>query len=148
MTYLILTCFLFAFWGCEMPPLWVYFRNYSANTVKLSVTLIRKEDYPRLPNRVIFYDTASKRKNMCGERRYEQFVTWTDPLNFEIDIPPYTVIDVNDIAAGNRKIFNELLIASTPFKTDTLLSGIYFPISEKFHFRGGFSKYKFYYDFN
>ncbi len=145
--YLLSACVMLFFWGCEMPPLYVYFRNYSNQTVHLYVTLDSKKNFPRLPNRVTFYDTASKRKTLCGNQRDDQMVDWMDTNHFTIAIPPHTIIDINDIATGNRRNFDLLLVAITSNKTDTLINTGNYLLHNKFHFTGGFSKYKYYYDF-
>jgi len=104
-----------------MPPTNLYFRNLSDQPVRLIGRLVDKNRFEKLPNKVDFYDMPTSKKEMHGERKYRQFVTWTDSTGFFIDVPANIVIDVADISRGLRlgKVPDVMLVTTTTIKTDT-----------------------------
>src|SRR5688572_20545909 len=85
--------------GCTIPAE-VFFRNFSNEKVRLHATLVERRYFDKLPNKVNFYDTAIKRRQFYGDWRSSGLVTWVDTSTFYIDVPAFTVVDVEDVSRG------------------------------------------------
>lgn len=145
---LLLIAILFA--GCTIPAE-LYFRNYSTATIRLQTTLIKRSYFNRLPNKLSFYDTATKRHQYYGVWRKQALVTWIDTTTFYIDVLPATVVDVKEISNGlvlGATQPDVLLLTIKEGKTDTLLKGDYLYLTTKFKCRpyGIFKPPIYYYD--
>src|SRR5215217_6732469 len=81
---LVLISFLLS--GCIIPAD-VFFRNFSNQTVRLQATLADRRRFEKLPNKVNFYDTSTKKRHFYGDWRTNAFVRWVDTTTFYIDIP-------------------------------------------------------------
>jgi hypothetical protein len=136
LTSIICCCFA----GCTIPCN-IYFINHSGETVRLKASLLNRERFNKLPNKVNFYDTAQKKRLFTGDWRTTQLVTWKDSVNFFIDVPAHTVIDIADISNGltlGSKAPGILLVIEKNSTTDTILSGDYLSVSKKFAFKNSF----------
>jgi hypothetical protein len=124
--------------GCTIPAT-VLFRNYSNERVRLKARLIDRRRFDKLPNKVDFYDTTTKGRQYYGDWRSNGLVTWVDTTTFYIDIPAFTVVNVADISrrlvlgAGQPDV---LLLMIANNKVDTLTTGDYFSLVEKFQSTG------------
>lgn len=124
--------------GCTIPAE-VYFRNYSDKKTRLQASLVDRRLFDKLPNRITFYDTATKKHDLYGKWRLSTLVTWVDSTRFYVDIPAFTVINIEDISRGltlGAKEPDIILTMTTDNKTDTLMTGEYFSIVKKFKERG------------
>ena len=134
-----LTIFVFLLLsGCTIPAT-VLFRNFSKETVRLQATLIDRHRFDKLPNKVDFYDTATKKRQYYGDWRTSSLVTYIDTNTFYIDVPAFTVVDVADISRGlvlGARSPDVLLLMITGNKVDTLTTGGYSSLAEKFHSTG------------
>lgn len=133
-----LTLILIFFAGCTIPAE-IYFRNLSPNSVRLQASLVDRRRFDKLPNRVNFYDTSTKKRQFYGEWRTDALVTWVDTSTFYIDVPAYTVVDLADISRGltlGAKQPDVILSMIVNNKTDTLTTGDYSSIVAKFKLRG------------
>lgn len=120
--------------GCVIPAE-VFFRNFSNQTVRLQATLADRRLFKKLPNKVYFYDTATKKRQFYGDWRTNAFVSWVDTTTFYIDIPASTVINIADVSNGLALGSNQpdvLLLAITDNKRDTLTTGDYPSLAAKF----------------
>jgi hypothetical protein len=137
------------FTGCTIPCD-VFFRNLSNETIELKGKLIDRRYFDKLPNKVNFYDTAQNSKQIYGKWKYQQLITWIDSVNFHIDIPPFSIINVGDVSNGltlGAKSPDVLLIVFSNTKADTLTTGDYPSLAAKFQAkRKIFSKPVYYYD--
>ncbi len=136
MRRLILLATVF-FAGCTVPAE-VYFRNYSNKAVRLQATLTDRRRFEKLPNKVTFYDTATK-KQWYGNWRSTAMVTWTDTATFYIDVPAFTVVNVADISRGlilGSREPDVMLLMMADNKTDTLTTGDYLSVTKKFKYEG------------
>jgi len=135
--------------GCTIPCN-VFFRNLSNKIVGLKGKLVDRQYFDKLPNKVNFYDTAQNPKGMHGKWEYQQLVTWIDSTNFDIDIPPFSVINLADVSMGltlGTTSPNVLLIVVSGTKADTLTTGDYLSLKAKFKEKyAAFSKPVYYYD--
>lgn len=135
--------------GCTIPC-GIYFRNLTGSVVRLQATLLDRCYFDKLPNAVNFYDTAQKSKTIIGNWKYQRLVTWVDSTGFFIDVPPKTSIDVADISNGLTLGTHSpmiLLLAVRENKIDTVTTGYYTSVADKFKVKGGaFSKPVYYYD--
>jgi hypothetical protein len=124
--------------GCTIPGK-IFFRNYSKENVRLQATLVERRYFDKLPNKVNFYDTATKRKEYCGNWKYSGLVTWVDTTTFYINVPPFTVVDIADISRGlvlGARQPDIILLTIIDKKVDTLMTGEYFSFAKKFLYRG------------
>jgi hypothetical protein len=143
--FIILICTLFL--GCTIPCD-VFFRNLSNETVLLKGKLVDRWYFDKLPNKVDFYDTAQKLRQICGGWKYQKLITWTDSTNFHIDIPPYSIIDLGDVSRGltlGARSPDVLLIVSSSIKADTLTTGDYPSLAAKFQVKRAFFSNPVYY---
>ena len=145
----ILTSVLF--FGCTIPA-HMYFRNYSNKIVQLRATLIDRNYFEKLPNRVEFYDTATTEKDYYGKWRYRGLVSWIDSSTLYVNVPPYTDIDLADVSNGltlGARQPDVILLLQSDNKTDTLLTDEFHSVFKKFKFvpYGIFRDPVFYYDF-
>ena len=140
-------CALFS--GCTIPCDF-FFRNLSNETALLKGRLVDRWRFDKLTNKVNFYETAQTSRKIYGEWKYQKLVIWTDSVSFEIDIPAYNIIDFSDVSRGltlGAKSPDVLLIISSNTKIDTLSTGDYISLKEKFHVKGCFfSTPVYYYD--
>lgn len=121
----IFICALFS--GCTIPCD-IFFRNLSNETVLLKGRLVDRWYFDKLPNKVNFYDTAQTSRKIYGEWKYQKLITWTDSVNFQINIPAYNIVDLSDVSRGltlGAKSPDVLLIVSSNTKIDTLTNGDY-----------------------
>lgn len=151
-TMKILTIFiitLFFFTGCTIPCE-IYFRNFSKETIKLQATLLNRNNFDKLPNKVSFYDSAKNKRRIYGDWKYQKLVTWIDSTTFFIDIPSKTIIDVGDISNGlilGTISPGVILIAFKTRGNDTITTGDYHSVAIKFQQkRSLFAKPIYYYD--
>jgi hypothetical protein len=137
------------FIGCTIPCD-IFFRNLSDEEVQLKGKLVDRKYFDKLPNRVNFYDTAHKSKQIYGELKFRKLITWIDSNRFHIDIPPHCVVDLSDVSNGltlGTTSPNVLLIISRSTKVDTLTTGDYSSVVAKFRVKSAFlSKPIYYYD--
>lgn len=146
-----LTILVFIFLtGCTIPAT-VLLRNYSNGKVRLLAKIPDRSRFDKLPNKVNFYDTASRKKEYHGAWRESSSVTYIDSVTFQIDIPAFTVIDLADVSRGlilGSRSPDVLLLAYRSDHVDTLTTGSYFSIAEKFRTTGYsvFKKPVYYYD--
>jgi hypothetical protein len=147
---ILLTAFLFA--GCIIPAK-VFFRNFSNQKVRLQASLNDRRRFNKLPNRVTFYDTSTRKRQYYGNWRENGLVTWVDTATFYVDIPAYTVINIADISNGltlGSKQPDVLLLLISDHKIDTLTKGDFPSLADKFKTKGynplGTAIY--YYDFH
>ncbi|MBC7421912.1 MAG: hypothetical protein H7334_00495 [Ferruginibacter sp.] len=144
-TFIICTVFT----GCTIPCN-VFFRNLSSKTVGLKGKLVDRQYFDKLPNKVNFYDTAQNLKDMHGKWKYQQLVTWVDSTSFDINIPPFSVINLADVSMGltlGTTSPNVLLMVFSGTKADTLTTGDYLSLKAKFREKNAvFSKPIYYYD--
>ena len=144
-TFIISTLFT----GCTIPCS-VFFRNLSNKTVGLKGKLVDRLYFDKLPNKVNFYDTAQNPKGIYGKWKYQQLVTWIDSTSFDINIPPFSVINLADVSMGltlGSRSPNVLLIVFSGTKADTLTTGDYLSLKAKFREKYAvFSKPIYYYD--
>ena len=120
--------------GCTIPCE-IYFRNLTTDNVRLRATLINRQYFKKLPNQVNFYETTENKKEIIGKWKYESLVTWVDATTFFIDVPPKMAIDVADISNGlvlGTKSPDVLLLALRPNSIDTLTTGDYMSVANKF----------------
>jgi hypothetical protein len=147
LTIFIVTLFFFA--GCTIPCE-IYFRNFSNETIKLQATLLDRNNFDKLPNRVSFYDSAKNKNHIYGDWKYQKLVTWIDSTTFFIEIPSKTIIDVKDISNGltlGTMSPDIILIAVKSNGTDTITTGDYHSIADKFQQKKFlFAKPIYYYD--
>ena len=145
---LFLTFFICAlFLGCTIPCD-IFFRNLSNETVLLKGRLVARWRFDKLPNKVNFYDTAQTSRKIYGGWKYQKLITWTDSVNFQINIPAYSIVDLSDVSRGltlGAKSPDVLLIISSNTKIDTLTNGDYTSLKEKFHVKGSFLSTPIYY---
>ena len=128
------TPILIVFAGCTIPA-HMYFRNYSGKTVQLKSTLIDRKYFSKLPNKVNFYDTSTREKEYYGEWRYNGLVTWVDSTTLNVNVPPYTVIDLADVSNGltlGARQPDVLLVLIADHKVDTLIVNDFFSVEKKF----------------
>lgn len=147
--FILLIALLFA--GCEIPAE-VYFRNFSGQTVRLQASLIDRSRFNKLPNRVTFYDTSTRKRQYYGNWRRNGLVTWVDTATFYVDVPAYTIINIADVSNGltlGSKEPEVLLLLISDHKTDTLMKGDYSSLARKFKEKGynPLGTVKYYYDF-
>src|SRR3569623_263855 len=83
---ILLVAFLLA--GSTIPAE-VFFRNFSAKQVRLQATLIDRSRFDKLPIKVTFYDTATRKHLYYGYWRSNGLVTWADTATFYVDVPAY-----------------------------------------------------------
>ena len=146
-----LTAFLFVFFaGCTIPA-HVYFRNYSNKKVRLQATLVDRNHFDKVPNKVYFLDTSNEKGRYYGEQRSSSLVTWLDTITFYIDVPAYTVVNIADVSKGlvlGGVQPDVLLILIADNKVDTLTTGDFFSLDKKFQWTGYgvFRDPVFYYD--
>ena len=143
--YIVATVFLFS--GCIVPAK-IYFRNKSSFTVRLKGKIAEKEDFNRLPNKVDFYTLPQKEKGDYGVWKQTTFLTWVDTANFFIDIPPNTVVDIEDVSDSyslGLPFPRVVLIVTTENNTDILSNGsaefLYSKFVETRKFLSGFTYY-------
>jgi hypothetical protein len=146
---ILLVAFLLA--GCTIPAE-VFFRNFSAKKVRLQATLIDRSRFDKLPNKVTFYDTATRKHLYYGNWRSNGLVTWVDTATFYVDVPAYTVINLADVSNGltlGSRQPEVLLLLIADNKTDTLTTGDYPSLALKFTQKGynPLGTVKYYYDF-
>jgi len=146
---LLLIAFLVA--GCTIPAE-VFFRNYSGKKVRLQASLIDRSRFNKLPNKVTFYDTSTRKHQYYGNWRENVLVRWVDTATFYIDVPGHTVINIADVSNGltlGSKQPEVLLLLISDDKTDTLMKGDYLSLTHKFKTKGynPFSTAIYYYDF-
>ena len=147
--FVLLITFLFA--GCEIPAE-VFFRNFSSQTVRLRASLINRNRFNKLPNKVTFYDTSTRRHRYYGGWQKNGLVTWVDTTSFYVDVPAYTVINIADVSNGltlGSRQPEVLLLLIANNKTDTLTTGDYPSLAHKFKQAGynPLGTVKYYYDF-
>jgi hypothetical protein len=82
--------------GCTLPCNFL-FRNLSNNTVLLQVTIKDKSFFNKLPNSVALYNLPKNEKKLIGIERSSMLVKWIDTSHFEVEVPPKTVIQLDDI---------------------------------------------------
>ena len=137
------------FFGCTIPCD-VFFRNLSSETVRLNGKLVDRWHFDKLPNKVDCYDTAQRARHVYGEWKYQKLITWSDSTSFQIDIPPFCVIDVGDVSNGltlGARSPDVFLVVSSSSKIDTLTTGDYQSLAAKFQVKKSFfSKPIYYYD--
>jgi len=134
--FILLISILFA--GCTIPAK-VFFRNFSNQKVRLQATLVDRRFFDKLPNKVDFYDTATRKKQYVGEWRATDLVTWTNTTTFYIDVPPFTVVDVDDVSRGlvlGARSPDVQLVMFSENKIDTLTDGDYISLAAKFKTTG------------
>src|SRR4051812_45575951 len=85
--------------GCTIPAE-IFFRNFSNRKVRLQATLVDRFRFDKLPNKVNFYDTATKSRQYAGDWQSSRLVTWLDTATFYIDVPPFTILNLADISRG------------------------------------------------
>lgn len=85
--------------GCTMPCN-IYFRNLFQATVGLNVQLTSRDYFTKLPNKNSILRITKKGKNICGDWKQNQLITWVDSVNFYIDVPTNTVVNLKDISNG------------------------------------------------
>ena len=146
---LTLLAFLFLS-GCSIPAT-VLVRNFSEEQVRLQATLADRRDFKKLPNQVDFYDTATRKRQYCGDWKGSRLITWVDSTTFYVDVPAFTVIDVADISKGlvlGARQPDVLLQLIADNKTDTLTAGDYLSLAKKFQSSGAglFRNPVYYYD--
>jgi hypothetical protein len=146
---LLLIAFLFA--GCTIPAE-VFFRNFSGEKVRLQASLIDRSRFNKLPNKVTFYDTSTRKHQYYGNWRENGLVTWVDTATFFIDVPAHTVINIADVSNGltlGSRQPEVLLLMISAGKTDTLTKGDYPSLAAKFKTKGynPFGTAVYYYDF-
>ena len=145
----VLICFLLE--GCTIPAK-VFFRNFSNEEVRLQVTLVDRRRFTKLPNAVNFYDTATRKGKYWCNWKSSNLVTWVDTTTFYIDVPAFTVVDVEDISRGlvlGARQPDVMLRMITECKVDTLTNGDYYSLAAKFK-STGYGPFKppiYYYDF-
>lgn len=137
--------------GCQIPAE-VYFRNFSNQTVRLRASLIDRHRFNKLPNKVTFYDTSTRKHQYYGDWQKNGLVTWVDTATFYVDVPAYTVINIADVSNGLTLGSREpdvLLLLIADNKTDTLTTGSYPSLAHKFIQKGynPLGTVKYYYDF-
>ena len=113
----------------------MYFRNFSNQTVRLQAKLVDRRRFEKLPNRVNFYDTSTKKRHYYGDWRKNALVSWVDTTTFYIDIPASTVINIADVSNGltlGSRQPEVLLLLIAGNKTDTLTTGSYPSLDNKF----------------
>ncbi len=145
---LLITCL---FSGCTIPAE-VFFRNYSNQKVRLQASLIDRSRFNKLPNKVTFYDTSTRKRQYYGHWWANGLVTWVDTATFYVDVPAYTVINIADVSNGltlGSRQPEVLLLLIADNKTDTLTTGNYPSLVEKFKSKGynPFGTAIYYYDF-
>jgi hypothetical protein len=124
--------------GCTIPAT-VLFRNFSDKMVTLQATLTDRRLFDKLPNKVSYYDTATKKRQLYGEWQASSLVTWVDTTTFYIDVPAFTVVNVADISGGlvlGTGGIDVQLLMLTDKKVDTLTTGDYHSLSKKFKSTG------------
>jgi hypothetical protein len=124
--------------GCTIPAT-VLFRSYSNGTVRLQATLVDRRRFEKLPNKVDFYDTSTKKPQFFGVWQASSLVTWVDTTTFYVDVPPFTVVDVADVSRGlvlGAGTPDVLLLMMKDKKVDTLTTGDYSFLAEKFQSTG------------
>lgn len=124
--------------GCTIPAT-VLFRNFSNKTVRLQATLVDRSRFDKLPNKVDFYDTATKKRQFYGDWQASSLVTYLDTTTFYIDVPAFTVVDVANVSNGlvlGARSPDVLLLMITGNKVDTLTTGYYPSLAEKFQSTG------------
>lgn len=117
----------------------MFFRNLSAETVRLNATILNRKQFKKLPNTVKFYTIADKPDDITWQSN--ALVSWTDSTDFYIDIPAKTVIDVSDISNGlilGSRTPDVLLIAAGKNYTDTVTRGDYLSLAAKFTYKKRF----------
>jgi len=144
---ILVSIFLF---GCTIPAT-VLVRNYSNNKVRLQATLVDRSRFDKLPNKVDFYDTSTKKRQFYGDWRSSGLVTWVDTATFYIDVPAFTIVDVEDVSRGlvlGARKPDVLLLMITENKVDTLTKGDYPSLAKKFQTTGygAFRNPLYYYD--
>jgi len=145
----LLISILFA--GCTIPAK-VFFRNFSNEKVRLQASLIDRRRFNKIPNEVNFYDTSKNKRQYYGAWQKDGLVTWMDTATFYIDVPPFTVVDIADVSNGltlGSRQPDVLLLMICGNKTDTLTTGDYPSLADKFKTKGynPFSTAVYYYDF-
>ncbi len=130
----------------------MFFRNFSNQNVRLQASLIDRRRFDKLPNKVSFYDTTVKKRKYYGDWRQDSLVTWVDATTFYIDIPAFTVINIADVSNGltlGSRQPEVLLLMIADNKTDTLTTGDYASLADKFKSKGynPFGTAIYYYDF-
>ena len=124
--------------GCTIPAT-VLFRNYSKNKIRLQATLTDRRRFDKLPNKVDFYATSTKKRQFYAGWRSSGLVTWVDTTTFYIDVPAFTIIDVADVSRGlvlGARKPDVLLLMITENKVDTLTEGDYPSLVKKFQSTG------------
>lgn len=133
---LVLISFLLS--GCIIPAD-VFFRNFSNQTVRLQATIVDRRQFEKLPNKVNFYDTSTKKRHFYGDWRTNALVRWVDTTTFYIDIPASTVINIADVSNGltlGSRQPEVLLLLITDNNRDTLTTGDYSSLAAKFKSKG------------
>jgi hypothetical protein len=135
--------------GCT-KPCELYLRNFTNYSVKLQGKINNRRDHYKLPNSVYFYKTPITDKQMHGEWQSTELITWIDSINFFINIPAQSVIDLKDVSRGlvlgavSPGVF---ITISYPAHLDTLMTGDYRSLKDKFRSQSSFlSDPIFYYD--
>lgn len=147
--FILLFAFFFA--GCTIPGE-IFFRNFSAKKVRLQATLTDRSRFSKLPNKVTFYDTATRQRQYYGNWQSNGLVTWVDTATFYVDVPAHTVINLADLSNGlilGSRAPEVLLLLIADSKTDTLMTGDYLSLANKFKSKGynPLGTVKYYYDF-
>ena len=137
--------------GCVIPAE-LFFRNKTGSVVKLHGQIMDRRYFDRLPNKATFYHFPEKEKDIYGEWKETNFITWVDTSNFFIDVPAKTIINLEDITdkfSLGLSFPKVLLIATTSNRTDTISKGYYAdPVTTNFKVKRRFlGTYTYYYDF-
>ena len=142
---------LFLLSGCVIP-VDMFFRNRSDTVVRIKGKLLTRKYFDRLPNRVSFYNFPSTKRNVCGVWQQDQLIQWIDTTEFFLDVPPNTIVDLENVTdrfALGLSFPKIILTAVTKDKIDTISKGYYdVPVTTKFKVQRRFlGTYTLYYDF-
>jgi hypothetical protein len=122
------------------------FRNLSNHSVLLKVTIKDKSFFNKLPNTVVLYNLPKKNSRLIGERRSTALVKWEDTSHFEVNIPPQTVIQLDDIGKPLVLGISQPAITIMVVK-DTIYNGSIYAEPKKFKTcNKPFKKPSYYYD--